>query len=842
MPAAQTVCALCGLPVGQGGFWLERNQRTCHFCCNGCRQVFTLLSEAAPTHDPSQFRNDPLVEHCRTLGLIPPPPGSGNPQAAPYSAAADPRPASEHAPQDVEHLTLTLNIQGMWCPACAWLIQETLRRTPGVARATCQFDLDRLRCHYDPVKITPRQITTAVARLGYQPAPPSAPANARYRRRAWIRLAVSGFLTMNVMMLSFALYSGFVSSLDARSIGYLSWPILIMGTAVVLYGGYPIYRRAWAGLSNAAFGMESLITLGTAGAWGLSLHHFIKGGLHLYFDTAAMLITLVLLGKQLEQNAKGRIRRGLEDFQNLRPAKVKLIPPGQTRGVYTAADQLHPGDLFEVTKGEVIPADGRLIQGRGYLDMSSLTGEAHPVARRTGDTVTSGSRVTSGTLRVRATQRPRDSVLGQMLEIMEHALARKTALEGRTDKIMQGFVPAVVLLALGTAAVIYSGGQSASAAWLRGVTVLVISCPCALGIAIPLARSTALGAALKQGFLVRNFTCFERIEQVDTVFFDKTGTLTRGRWTLSGIEVLEPFCRGGILAWAATLEAEAQHPAARQILKAAQREGAFSTDPPSAQGLTIHENGVCGRIDSRSIRLGSWDYIREDLNPPSRNAPWPDPRSQDTLRSRIYMTVDGSPAAVFVFHDELRPTAAAAVLALASRGLNLALVSGDDPAATREVAGRLGISDFKGGLSPRGKAAKVSESIKRGGTVAMVGDGINDAPAMASAQVALALCSTYDLGREVADVTLMTADPERLPDFWELAQRVNGKIYQNLVFTFAYNLLSIPVAMSGWLSPPVAVAAMLLSSLSVIGNTLGLLRAQPTAPPPRVQGEIGSKT
>jgi heavy metal translocating P-type ATPase len=824
--------------VRQPKFVLERGGKQYRFCCHGCRQVFVMLSEAAQSGDPRQFKHSPLVDHCRALGLIPP--RLDDPvkaTAEPQVPDSDTPPAPPSDPSLEGTLSLVLDVQGMWCPACAWLIENSLERTPGIIQANCQFDLDRVRCRYDPIRIAPRQIAAAVVQLGYQPATPSAPAAARQRRLAWIRLALSGFLTMNVMMLSFALYSGFFSALDAPSVRYLSWPIFLMGTAVVFYGGYPIYRRALSGLRSAAFGMETLITLGVASAYGLSLHHFIKGGLHLYFDTAAMLVTLVLVGKYLEQRAKIRIRQGLDEFNNLRPAKVKLIPPGATRGRYTQVAQLGPQDLFEVGEGEVVPADGTVTQGQGRVDMSALTGEARPIKKGRGDAIISGARVLQGTFRVRAAREAQASVLGQMLEIMDRTLAQKTSLEGRTDKLLRGFVPVITLLAMSTAVFLYLRGLTPSTAWLRGVTVLVISCPCALGIAIPLARVAALGTALKQGFLVRDFACFEQVERIDTILFDKTGTLTRGQWALADLQILNSFGRSLILQWAAALEADADHPAAEHIRRAAQNETKSRGKPdrnpdvvePEAQQVRIYDNGVTGVIGRHRIRLGSWQFIQEEPDASRSGRPWPSVPDPQALHSRIYMTVDGDPAALFVFDDDLRPTAAETVRQLTQRGLQVALISGDEARITRQVARRLGIDDFQGELSPQGKVAKVMALQQQGRSVAMVGDGINDAPAMAAAQVAFALGSTYDLGRQAAGVTLMTAAPERLIAFWNLAQRVNGKIYQNLVFSFVYNLLSIPIAMSGWLSPLVAVTAMLLSSLSVIGNTLGLLRAKPGA-------------
>ncbi len=821
-------CDLCGLPLRAGSHPATHGDRTYRFCCQGCRQVFNILIEASDAGDPAGFRQTELFKQCQEMGIIP------RSEADLLSSGSDEHQTrdfrtsgfdQQQRATDLSHsaenvLGLNLKIANMWCPACAWLIDESLKKTPGVIDSTCNFSTDRLQVNYNPVKTSPDRIIGAVKKIGYRAAEPDETRDALERRREFIRFAVSAFLTMNIMMLSYGLYSGFFTEFTRDTIHKLSWPAFIMASAVIAYGGFDLLKKAWSGLTNAAFSMESLIIIGSLSAYVYSTVNLLAGSIHVYYDTAAMLITLVLLGKALERRAKGRVLEGLENFFSLRPAKVRICSDKYPEGRYVSAGHLAPKDIFRVDENEIVPADGRIIAGTGTVDESSLTGEPLPTRKRPGDTLRSGTSVISGTLRARAQKVGADSTLGQMIAIIEKTLMTKTPLEGRTDVILQWFVPVIVALSVGTALICVWTGISMEDAILRAVTVLVISCPCALGIAIPLARVAGISIAGKKGLLVRDFKAFEQAENITAVVFDKTGTMTTGKWNLLETVCREPFTADQVLALAAGLEISSEHIIGIEILRLAKAQ---NIKIPALTDIQTEPKGVRGRFEDQEIKIGSAEFLAEEIDIAKDPAVSWDLNDSGN-QSYVYLGVDGSLAATFIFGDEVRPDSPQTVKQLQDRGLRLALISGDGQHTTRAVGDRIGISTAIGDQMPEDKLRFIVERQQQGHQVAMVGDGINDAPALVQADLSIAVHSGGQLTREAADITLMRGEPSQLIEFFDFARQVNKKIHRNLIFTYLYNVLAIPIAMSGLLNPLVAVIAMLLSSLSVTGNTLMLVR------------------
>jgi heavy metal translocating P-type ATPase len=815
-------CDLCGLSLRFGNFSLQEAGKVYRFCCIGCKQVFRILLEASDSADPADFKNSELFRQCRAMGIIP---ASEEDLRQRAGASAYPEPADSPVAvpdatgdKNAHRITLQLKITNMWCPACAWVIDQTLMRSPGVDHSGCQFSTDRLRCEYDPVKTSPDRIIAAIAKLGYRASVPGAEDRDQENRREMLRFAISVFLTMNVMMLSFALYTGFFSRLDADSVAKLSWPIFGLATIVLAYGGQSIFKRALFGFFSAAASMETLIAVGSATAYFYSVYNLVLGRIHLYFDTAAMLIVLVLLGKMLERRAKNKIQEDLEHFFALKPAKVRLCTAEFPEGRYVAAEQVGAGDVLRVESGEIVPADGRVIQGRAVIDESSLTGEARPVNIETGNRIRSGSRITEGMLKIEAEEVGDASTLGQMMQIIENALARKTVLEGKTDRLLLWFVPTVLLLAAATAGVCWASGLPPGASILRAVTVMVISCPCALGIAIPLARVAGISLAGNNGILVRDFSAFEQAEAINAVVFDKTGTVTRGQWQL--IDVLPAAGRtpDQLLALAAGLEQESDHPVAVEIKRVASRKGLA---PAEVTDIRLEGSGISGRHKGAAVGIGSAAYVSEDRGMPTVLDEGP---TANAIHSRVFISHDRRIVGTFVFGDSLREGIRAALSNLRERGFRLILVSGDSRVVTGGVAEEIGIPEALGQQLPQEKAAVIEDLKHRGFRVGMVGDGVNDAPAMAAADLAMAVHSGSQLGKEVADATFMRGEPGQILDFLRIAAKTHRKIHQNLWCSFVYNAIAIPVAMSGLLNPLIAVCAMLLSSMTVIGNTLLLVR------------------
>ena len=821
------VCDLCGLSLKHGRIAATFSGRLYAFCCNGCRQVFSILLEASDSSNPETFKHSELFKQCLEKGIIPKseaelaqrqPGAEAGASAGQATARPGAEPAIEHQTQNV--LELVLRVSNMWCPACAWLIDEALQKKAGVVSSACNFSTDRLQIRYNPVQTSPTQIIQAIARLGYKAAAPDDSLHAVERKKEFVRFAISAFLTMNIMMLSWSLYSGFFTEFSPETIYKLSWPAFIMATAVLVYGGFGLFRKAWHGLTNAAFSMETLIIIGSLSAYFYSTAGLLAGSIHLYYDTSAMLITLVLLGKTLESRAKSRVLEGLENFLSLKPTKVRICTQQYPAGRFVSSQQLASGDMVRVEENEVVAADGNVTAGAGSVDESSLTGEPLPVTKKPGDLLRSGSRIIKGSLFFKAEKTGDDSTLGQMMTIIEKTLLTKTPLEGRTDVILQWFVPAIILLAAGTALVCRFSGLSTETAMLRAVTVLVISCPCALGLAIPLARAAGISIAGKKGFLVRDFSAFERAARIDAFVFDKTGTITEGKWNLKKVVPISEITRSRALALAAGMEKESDHFIGREILRYA-RENHIQPEPIG--NIRIDEKGLMGQCLNGAVKFGSAEYLVEELEK-GISEPLKAALKEQPQHSFVFLGIAGQLAAVFIFGDRLRSDARSTIEALQRQGCLLALVSGDGDRTTRAIGEEVGIRHSYGGKFPQDKADYVAELQRQGHQVAMVGDGINDAQALVQADLSMAVHSGGQLSKEAADITLMRGEPCQIIEFLDFSRQVNKKIAQNLGFTFLYNAISIPIAMSGLLNPLVAVSAMLLSSLSVTGNTLMLVR------------------
>lgn len=784
--------------------------------------VYAMLVESNAVDDPARFKETELYRQCVAAGVVPADEADlARIQNEQRQADAADMPSIEAAAEPdnaATTLALDLVVDGMWCTACAWVIEKSVSRLAGVQQARCHFSTDRLHCRYRPEQQAPDQIRKVIKRLGYDTREANASDGFRQsQHQALVRLIISALLSANVMMLSWALYAGFFTDLSSDAIFKISLPIAVMASVVFFYGGASVLRRAWFGLIRGAPGMESLVGLGAGCAYAYSLFNYATGSIHLYFDTACMLITLVLLGKLLEQQAKARVRRDLDSFFALQPAKVRLIGRRFPAGRYASIDQLASGDHFCVETDEIVPADGRVVSGRATVDESSLTGEPRPVTIKTADPIKSGTRVLDGRVIAAAETVGENTILGQMIAIMTRSLEQKSVFEGRTDRMLRWFVPSILILAAGTALSCWLAGLSVDRAVVRAVTVMVISCPCALGVAIPMARLAGISLAGRQGILIREIEAFERATAIDSLVFDKTGTLTLGRWQLNRIECKTGYDADTVLAWASGLEQASDHEIAHAIRSYAQQK---CVRPATVADVSFHPGGVQGRVDNRWVRVGNREFAWREAT--SADAPEKD--VDGVLTSRVFVSMDDCPAAVLFFGDSIRPSVPSLMTTLKRAFREIHLVSGDGDATTRTVGRSLGLKDVRGGLMPADKADYIQRLNRRGRLVAMVGDGVNDAAAMARAHLSAAVHSGQGLAKEAAHITLMRGDPAQLSDFFPLSRQVNRKVIQNLWCAWIYNLISIPVAMSGLLTPLVAATAMLLSSLTVIGNTLLLVR------------------
>jgi heavy metal translocating P-type ATPase len=814
-------CTLCGLPVGNSGIQEKLGEKDLHFCCFGCRQVFQILS-SLPGGMPDDFKKSALYRLSEASGLI----GkrfealgeSGDKYQTPDQKTSEgPDPGNPLSSE------LILKVEGMWCSACAWLIEGVLSRFSGVINVEAQFFSDLVRISYLPHRVTVEEIQERLRQLGYRSSFfPEASSSAGERKNDQLRLGISAILTFHIMMISLALYAGFFQDLGKEAIGYLSYPLAILATPVLLYGGYPIFKKAFIGLRHGNPNMELLIAIGALSAYGYSLFQMGQGSLHLYFDTSAILIVLVLLGKYLESRAKERISRGLTELYLLAKQKVRVFSDGREN--WLAPEDIRPGDEFEVWSGERVGVDGRILFGMAGLDESSLTGESRPVEKGPYDEVLAGSLLLSGQLRVRASRVGTDSSIGQLITMVQEGLLRKTAVELFADRLTRFIIPGLLGLATGIAFYLIFLGYSLEVSLLRAITILVITCPCALGIAVPLAKVAAIEAGRTKGFLFRDPAALEKIRTLDILIFDKTGTLTEGRYALRKITPLGSTCLEA-LQRIASLESLSDHFLARAIHEKA-RESSLHLEAVKNFQM-VPGLGVKGVVAGRQVIAGNQDWMQaQGMVIPKALESQADSDQIEGM-TVIFFGWEGQVEGLLSFGDLLKESAREALSVLRQKGYQLWMLSGDSQETTAAIAGRLGIVSFLGQALPQDKVRLIQKLQIQGHRVGMIGDGFNDAAALAQADVGFALGIKAEIIMGASDVTLLSNDPLKIEKVIDLSKRTMIIIRQNLGFAFFYNIFGIPLAVSGLLNPIIAVLAMFASSLTVIGNTIRLYKAVP---------------
>lgn len=779
------------------------------FCCPGCRAVYQILlaRHGAIPEDPTRSE---LYEACFRAGLVP----AREEETAPQVSPAPPS-------FDQGLLGVSLEISGMGCPACAWLLDQILKTTKGVSEATVSFASDLARVRYRPSEVTPNEIMARIRSLGYEASLVTDKGKEEKSRSSWIRLGVSAVLTGHVMMISWALYAGFLEELSRESVTYLSLPLLALSTPVLFWCGLPLLRKGLAGVRHLSPNLESLVGLGAVSAYTFSLVQLFSGSLHLYFDTASMLVTLVLVGRALEEGARASVRKGGARPGELAAQKARSMGQGFERWV--PAGEVRKGDVVRVERGETVPVDGMVIDGGGALDSSALTGESRPSTVREGGVVLAGSLLLEGAISVRAREDGTRSMLASMASMVEEGLSVPSSLERLADRLSRWFVPAVVGLALSTAIWICITGAGMDDALLRGLTVLVIACPCALGVATPVARVAAVGLGRRFGIWVRDSSVLEWGDRIQAMVMDKTGTLTRGCFTLREVLTFQEDLEV-LLSRAASVELSSSHFLAQQVVNHARSRGlriAVAEQFEEGPG-----QGACGVVDGVRVCVGNRAWMaRWGLNIPDEG----EERAVE-LESRgatvIFVGWEDKVRGAMILGDALKPGALETVSALKEKGLQLWLVSGDSVRTTSAVADQLGVECFIGEALPSEKASLVERLSREGRRVGVVGDGVNDAPALSKAHLGIALGNTLTVPGAAASVHATRTDPTAILDMLELCRRTRRTVVQNLFFSLCYNLVAIPVAMAGLLSPPLAVLAMFASSLTVIGNSRRLARGR----------------
>lgn len=701
---------------------------------------------------------------------------------------------------------LHLMVEGVRCGGCLRRIEEALARREGVEQARLNLSTRRLAIAWRGPAERGGELAGVVDALGYRTVPfdPErlGALDAGAEKELLRCLAVAGFAAANVMLLSVSVWAGHAQGMGPATRDLLHWFSALIAMPAVAYAGRPFFRSAWAALRAGCTNMDVPISVGVVLATAMSLFETFRGGPHAYFDSAVTLLFFLLVGRYLDGAARGRARSAAERLLALRAATVTVLDAEGRRSVLPV-EQVRPGMTVLVAAGERVGADGRVLAGASQIDTSLITGETTPVAAGPGERVFAGTLNLEAPLRLEVTAVGEGTLLADIVRLMELAEQRRGRHVAIADRLARVYAPAVHGLALATfLGWTFLGGAPWQTALLHAVAVLIITCPCALGLAVPAVQVIASGRLLRRGVLLKSPTALERLVGVDTVVFDKTGTLTEGRPVLA-----EPAAvPADALEVAASLAGASRHPLAKALCRAA-------PGVPVAEG--VREVPGCGlalATEAGEIRLGRHGWATTHATGASDGGP------------ELWLARPGHPPVRFGFADPLRADAAEVVAALRVQGAEIEILSGDREAAVVEVAARLGIARWRAAATPAEKIAHLEELVARGRRVLMVGDGLNDAPALAAATVSLSPASAADISQTAADAVFQGSRLSPVLDVLGIAARADRLVRQNFGLALAYNVLVVPLAVAGFVTPLVAAVSMSSSSLLVVGNALRLAR------------------
>jgi Cu2+-exporting ATPase len=817
MAAENQPCYHCGLPIpAEVDLSVEIGGQRREMCCAGCQAVAQAIVANG------------LADYYRHRDALPESPREALPQIVADFAQFDHPDVQKNFVRRAEGAAgeheqeAALILEGITCAACVWLNESHVRRQPGVTSIDINYTTRRARVRWDERVTKLSAILEAIAAIGYRAHPydvgRSEELAQKERKAALWRLFVAGFGMMQVMMYAVPVYlaDGDMTP-DIEQL--MRWASLILTVPVIGYSAAPFFASAWRDLKLRRVGMDVPVALGVGAAFAASAWATLIASGQVYFDSVTMFVFFLLSGRYLEMMARQKAARSVETLARAIPAFATRLAswpdPGKAdSGERVAVAELRAGDAVRIKPGETVPADGCVLDGESAADESLLTGESRPVPKRAGDALIGGSVNTASPLVMRVERVGDATRLAAIQRLMERAAAEKPRLVEMADRVAGRFIVALLVLAVATA-VAWWWIDPGRALWIF-VAVLVVSCPCALSLATPAALTVATGALAARGVLVTRGHAIEALANADRFVFDKTGTLTVGRMQL--VETIP--VRGDdafALAIAAALERGSEHPIARALIGGGADVGLVVSAVRATTGA-----GVEGIIDARAWRLGRPEFVGAMHGihvPPAIESKV---GAGDTV---IALGNEEGWQAFFRLSDALRPEAAAMSTRLAAAGIKLSIFSGDAAAAAARVGAALGIPDARGGLSPEDKHVALKALQDAGGTVAMVGDGVNDAPVLAQAQVSIAMSGGADLARANADIVLLGNDLQALPQGLALARRTVRIVRQNLVWAFAYNFLAIPLAMAGWVTPWMAGIGMSASSLLVVLNALRLQRS-----------------
>ncbi|AWN14468.1 heavy metal translocating P-type ATPase [Salinisphaera sp. LB1] len=744
--------------------------------------------------------------------------------------------------------TLEFKVDGMTCGACVSRVEKKLSKLEGVLEATVNLTTERAHVAYVPGLVDPARLFETVEKAGYTAvalddeaaADDDSPSEADRLKKA---LSLAAAFTIPLFVIAMLHSVPAVAGAMDRLLPPRIWTVieLVLVLPVQFYAGWRFYTLGWREMKHLAPGMNSLVMLGSNAAFFYSLvalvipQVFPSGTAHTYFDAAGMIVTLILLGRYLEAVAKGRTSQAVQGLMQLQSKTARVKRDGEWTEI--DLDQVAKGDIVSVRPGERIPVDGTVRSGESYIDESMISGEPVPVAKQADAEVVGGTVNQNGTLELEATSVGGDTVLAQIIRMVEEAQAEKPAIQAMADKIAGVFVPIVMAVSAATFVgwLILGPSPALALAFVAAVSVLLIACPCAMGLATPTAIMVGTGKGASMGVLFRRGTALEQLASIDTVVLDKTGTLTEGAPALTELETTNGFERADVLAKVAAVEATSEHPVATAIVKAA-RDGGISL--PEARQFQAHTGyGVEASVDGHLVQIGAARYMDSLGIDTSSLAEQADELAR-AAKTPLFAAIDGQLAALIAVADPARAEARSMVEALHAMDLSVAMLTGDNEATARAIADELGIDNVLAGVMPDGKSDEIKRLQGENQSVAFVGDGINDAPALTQADVGIAVGSGTDIAIESGDVVLMRADLSGVVNAIALSRRTMRTIRMNFGWAYGYNVLLIPLAagalfpFTGWLlNPMIAAGAMSVSSIFVLTNSLRLKRFEAALKP-----------
>nr|BFD59414.1 copper-translocating P-type ATPase CopA1 [Bdellovibrio sp. CKG001] len=742
--------------------------------------------------------------------------------------------AIETAGYEVPTREVELSIEGMTCASCVGRIEKSLKTLPGLKAAAVNLATERARISYVPGLVTQHDLIGAVANAGYLAKPVEDGKGAaegmdqekerilkKERNHLIIATLLSSPLVVPMLLIPFGVH-------------WMppGWVQLLLATPVQFWLGARFYKAAWKAVKAKSGNMDLLVSLGTSAAYFLSVYYLVRfgehvghaGAGHLYFESAAVVITLILLGKYLESRAKQQTSAAIKVLQALRPEVARVRREGKELEI--SIEEVRLGDLVVVRPGERIPVDGIVLEGASHVDESLITGESLPVSKSRGDKITGGAVNADGLLVIQTGALGSETTLARIIRLVESAQAGKAPIQRMVDKVSSVFVPVVLVIALVTTlswGVVTGDWESAI---IAGVAVLVIACPCALGLATPTSIMVGTGQGAKAGILIKDAEALEVAHSVTTVAFDKTGTLTEGRPKVS--RVASKRSHNEIIGLAASVQAGSEHPLAKAVIEEARRIGLAVKE--AREFKSIPGRGLEARVDEKLVFIGTKRLMDErGVSTNEFEAEAARLASLGHTVSFIAQEGDSGPLGLIAFSDKVKVTSKATIEELKRLGIKTVMITGDNRGAAEKAARELGIDEVRAEVLPQDKSRIIEELKRKGEIVAMVGDGINDAPALAAADVGIAMSTGTDVAMHTAGITLMRGNPLLIPDAIEISRKTYSKIKQNLFWAFIYNVIGIPLAALGLLSPVIAGGAMALSSVSVVSNALLLRRWKPSS-------------